>query len=294
MSLIVDNLSYNQALRSIREIILDTNPVQCFKVSGQDFLFKKDATEVALDSDTYTFTEVEKYYDLMDKLRSKEVNVEILPDFVATEFVRDTVNFNYPSITDEKTISRERYFSTYTIEKVIEEFYAYYCPYYGVPKTVARIFEDLDYFDRRKLVFWVAYYLVDKKRMNYAASSEAIRLQNEADGEICGTDGQLKNTETSITTRVGEVFSVTEKDKDDGKATEGFTSFWGDKYSYYTKLQLWIRDRFERQFKDFSLRDDAMISQSFTIEKGWENMAWINTMDFSKSTTDIMNPDYRV
>ena len=42
MSWIVDNVNYDQAIRTIREIVLDTNPVQCFKVSGQDFLFKKD------------------------------------------------------------------------------------------------------------------------------------------------------------------------------------------------------------------------------------------------------------
>lgn len=293
MSLIVDNLSYNQALRSIREIILDTNPVQCFNVSGQDFLFKKGTTEVALDSDTYTFSEVEKFYDLMNRLRDKDVTIEVLPDFVSTEYTKEAVNFNYPSILEAKTISRGRYFSDYTIEKVIEDFYAYYCPYFGVPRSVQDIFSDLDYFDRRKLVFWVAYYLVDKKRMNYATSSEIIRLQTDANGEICGTDGELKNTSTSITTRVGEVFSVTEKE-DNGSEFDGFTSFWGDKYSYYTKLQLWIRDRFEKQFKDFSLRDDAMISQSFTLEKGWENMAWVNTMDFSRVTTDIMNTDYRV
>ena len=43
MSWIVDNVNYDQAIRTIREIVLDTNPVQCFKVSGQDFYLKRIA-----------------------------------------------------------------------------------------------------------------------------------------------------------------------------------------------------------------------------------------------------------
>lgn len=293
MSLLVSDISYEQAIRAIREIILDTNPVQCFKVSGQDFLFSKDSTMVALDTQNFQFNEVVKYYDLMDKLMDKEVSIEILPDYIATEWTENTVNFNYPSIQTSKTISRKNYFSTDMIERVMEEFYAYYEPYDGIPKTVSTIFNYLDYFTRKKLIMWVAYYLVDRKRMFYASAGEMIRLQNSTNGtgDGCSSEGEIKNTETTITTRVGEVFSVTERTTEDGKGLAGFTSFWGDKYSYFTKLQLWIRDRFEKQFKDFSLRDDAMISSTFTMEKSWEPFAWVNTIQFSRDTYDILHPN---
>lgn len=296
MSLLVDNIDYNRALRTIRELVLDTNPVQCFKVSGQDFLFKKDSSGFGLDTDTYTFSELEKFYDLMSILRDKKVTISILPDFVATEYCSLTENFNYPSIQEEKAVYRKNYFSDELIERVMEEFFAYYSPYDGIPKTVRTIYGGLDYFNRRKLIFWVAYYLVDRKRMNYASAGEMIRLNSDDGngGEICGTEGELKSIDTTITTRVGEVFSVTERISDDGSGTEGFTSYWGDKYSYFTKLQLWIRDRFEKQFKDFSLRDDAMISQTFSLEKGWEPSAWVDTINFTRDTYDILQPDNRV
>ena len=213
MSLLVNDITYEQAIRAIREIILDTNPVQCFRVSGQDFLFSKNSTDIALDTQNFQFSEVEKYYDLMDKLRDKGVSIEILPDYIATEWTESTVNFNYPTIEDGKTISRKNYFSIGTIEAVMEEFYAYYIPYDGVPKTVRSIFDMLDYFSRRKLIFWVAYYLVDRKRMYYASAGEMIRMQNSSDGsgDGCSSEGEIKNTETTVTTRVGEVFSVTER-----------------------------------------------------------------------------------
>lgn len=292
MSWIVDNVNYDQAIRTIREIVLDTNPVQCFKVSGQDFLFKKDSGGFGISSDTYNFGQVEKYYDLMDKLREKEVSVTILPDFVSTEYSYLTLNFNYTTLTDEKTILRKNYFSDEVIEKVMEEFFGYYCYYDGVPKSVRSIFDGLSYFNRRKLIFWVAYYLIDRKRLNYASAGEMIRLTG-SNGDSCGSDGELKNTDTTITTKIGEVFSVTERISDDGSGLSGFTSFWGDKYSYFTKLQLWIRDRFEKQFKDFSLRDDAMVSQTFILEKGWEPSAWVDTINFSRNTIDILQSDDR-
>ena len=295
MSLIVNNISYNQALRTIRELILDTNPVQCFKVSGQDFLFSKNSTGVVLDDLTFNFGEVEKFYDLMEELREKEVNITILPDFVATEYCDDLLSFEHTSILEPKNLLRKNYFSTSIIERVMEDFFAYYCPYDGMPKSIMSIYESLDYFHRRKFIFWVAYYLVDRKRMNYASAGEMIRLNNiDDEDKICGTEGELKNIDTAVTTRVGDVFSVTEKTADDGKGLEGFTSYWGDKYSYFTKLQLWIRDRFEKQFKDFSLRDDAMISQTFTMDKDWQTSAWIDTINFTNSTSDILQPDNRV
>ena len=293
MSLLVAEMDYNQAIRSIREIVLDTSPVQCFKVSGQDFLFKKESNSFTLSDSTFSTGEAEKFYDLMDKIRAKSVTIGILGDFVPTEYTSNIVDFNYPSLSEIKTVSRDRYFSLETIEGFIEEYFAYYLTFTDSPRTLEQIFNELDYFQRKKLVFWVSYYLIDKKRMNYASTGEMIRLNNpeDLDDQVSGAGGQLKNIDETVTTKVGEVFTVTEKISEGGQGVKGFTSLWGDKYDYFTKLQLYIRDRFERQFRDYSLRDDAMITQEFGIEKGWEDSSWIDPNLFSNYTSSILNPD---
>ena len=291
MSLLVTNINFQQAIRSIREVVLDTSPVQCFNVSGQDFSFKKDVNGIVIGTDSYTFSGLQKQYDLLRKLRAKEVAVEILPDYVAVEVTTDLVNFDYAVTVDEKKlVERENYFSDYAIQKVMEEFFAFYTPYDGMPKTIETMFNNLEYMWKRKMILWVAYYLIDKKRMNYASVSEMIRLQNGSSGDGCTNDSQFKNVDTSITTRVGEVFSVTEKDAETGKGFDGFTDFWGDKFGYFTKLQLYIRSMFEKQFQDYSLRDDCMISQSFSMEKTWQTSAWIDTFDLSDFTRDVLQP----
>ena len=290
---VFNNITYKEAIDTIRELILDTNPVQCFKVSGQDFGFSKDGSGFVLNGELIPFDEVSKYFSLMEKLRIAKVDVQILPDYVSVEHTKYTLDFDFASISElSDSILREHYFSLEAIEKVMRDFYMYYGYYTEIPRTFEDLFNNLCYIDRLKLIYWVAYYLIGLKRMYYASNSEIIR-QYDTESSDCPNEGELKNTKKSITTRVGEVFSVTESDADDGNGLDGFTSFWGDQYSYYTKLQLWLRDRFEKLFKDFSLRDDAMICQSFQIERVWQNDAWVDTMNFSETTRDVLQFDDR-
>ena len=287
--MLVQDISYAQAIRSIREIVLDVGLVQAFKVSGQDLIFKKTLTEVTLGDTVKTIGEdgILKLYDLVALLVEKEVTVEILPDYVATEFVDGLINFDIATISDPNTgnvIKAKNYFTDSIIETVMIEFFSRYICYDGVVKTTQTIFDTLNYFQKRKLILWTAFYLVDRKRMQMASTSVLISQSNG--GVSCGgTD--FKNMEVSTTTRVGDVYTEMEKTVEDGKGLAGFTSLWGDKYSYLTKLQLYIRGKYEQLFNDFSLRDDAMISQSFTMEKTWENDAWLDTHGFSNDTYGI-------
>lgn len=293
MSLLVTDITFKQAIRSIRELILDINPVRCFRVYGQDFAFMKDSSGIVLDGVSYTFDEVARQYDLVRKLRTKGVSIQIYPDYVASEPTESLIDINFTLASDEsKIFERDNYFSDYIISNVVVDYFASYMGHSNQPRSIEYIFNTLHYMEKRKLILWVAYYMVDKKRMFYASTAEMIRLQSEQDGGLgCSSDGQLKNSEVSITTRIGEVFSVTEKDADTGKGFEGFTDFWGDKFGYFTKLQLYIRSMFEKQFQDYSLRDDCMITQTFTMEKQWQLSAWIDTHDLSSFTRDVLLPN---
>lgn len=287
--MMIADFDYQQSLKLVREVVLDISPVQCFKVSGQGFVFSKDSSGIVVDTETFTFAQMQKQYDLLYKLREKEISVEILPDYIATGDNLELTDFNFPDLNSPRVIEKRSYFPLSDIDNLYSEYFMNYIEFDGVPKTVESIFNQLDYLEKRRLVLWVAYYLVDRKRMYYASSSEMIRLQSSDSGGSCGNEGTFKNTDTSITTRIGDVFSMTEKIDESGKGLEGFTSLWGDKYSYLSKLQLWIRDRFEKQFKDYSLRDNAMISQSFSLEKAWRPYQWTDSLDYIGSS-DILNP----
>lgn len=298
--MLVDKMTYEQAIRSIRELVLDTNPVRCLTVTGQDFFFKKDSNGVVIAEKPFTFGEVGKFYELVEKLfEEPKVTYGLTEDYVATEPVKtlNDVEFTLTSAEPTRGLYRKQYFSNETIENAMIEAFPYLTCYVGYPRYTLDIFNnDLDYFDRRKLVLLTAYFLLDRRRMQTATATELIRKTNEINGvgDPCGGDGEIKNTSVSVTTRIGEVFTVNEKVEEDGKGLEGFTSLWGDKYSYLTKLQLYIRGLYEKQFGDFSLRDDAMRSSGFYLEKGWETSAWIDTINFSRTTLDILLPDNRL
>lgn len=294
MSLYLDDISFQSALDSIREVSLDLNPVQCFSITTeQDFSFVKTDGGFTINEQEYSFGDIPKLYHLMNKLNDiNGVTALPTPEYVPTDYCTNLINvtINLTKDSDPKsvTLKRKNFFSQSVIEEIMSNFFGSNLPYDGVPKTVSEIFDYLTYFDKQRMILWVAYYLIDRRRMMMASAGELMRINGM--GDSCG---DFVNKNNTVTTSVGDVFSVTESIDETGKGLDGFTSLWGDKYSYLTKYQLWIRDRLEKQFKDYSLRDDVMINQSFSMVKGWEGDAWINTLRLSEFTEDLMLPDNR-
>lgn len=282
--MLVKDITYVQALKSIREVVLDVGLVHSFKVSGQDLIFKKTDDVITIGDKDIDFKSDEAFknlYSLFGLLVEKGVEVEILPDYVATEFISGLNNFDITieKTGEPKTIYSKNYFTTDTIELVVIDFFDRYVYFDGVERTTEQIFNTLSYIMKRKLILWVSFYLIDKRRMQMASTKFLI---NRANGDSCG--GELKNKNIDVTVRVGEVYTENERTEEDGNGLKGFTSLWGDKYNYFTKLQLYIRSRFEKMFNDYSLRDDAMITQSFTLEKHWQGDAWVDTLGWSDDT----------
>lgn len=302
--MLVQDISYVQALRSIRELVLDVGLVQSFKVSGQDLSLKKTPLVVEVGDTTKDINpdgDFSKLYDFIALLVEKGVVVEILPDYVPTEYITGLIDFTIGTVppvepdpevpitqneVEEHVIKAKNYFTDATIESVMIEFFANYIPYDGRERTTQEIFDNMSYFYKRKMILWIAYYLVDRRRMQMASTMVLIG-KADGSGDMCG-GSDFKNTKIDVTTRIGDVYTEVEREDETGSGLDGFTSLWGDKYGYLTKLQLYIRSRFEKMFNDFSLRDDVMISQSFRMEKTWQNDAWIDTHGWSYDTLGIL------
>ena len=69
MSLYLDDISFQSAIDSIREVSLDLNPVQCFSITTeQDFSFVKTDGGFTINEQEYSFGDIPKLYHLMNKL----------------------------------------------------------------------------------------------------------------------------------------------------------------------------------------------------------------------------------
>ena len=141
---------------------------------------------------------------------------------------------------------------------------------------------DFDYYHSKKICYWVAYWLVDIRRSALALYTATTGGTTSASSSSVGID-----TMKDVTVRVGDVFTITERQQPQADGQKGFTTLWGDKDSYWTRLQLYLRMQFEKLFNDFSLRDDVLRSSNFTIDKNWSPFAHVDTFDFSASTRDI-------
>ncbi len=227
-----------------------------------------------------------KVYNVLRQLQlnGKCETITYPASYAATEVTTALTPCDYDATNTEAgvIIKRDYYFSDEAIHEYVTRFVEYFYDIATIPPPVAFTYQSIPYFNPRQVAYWVAYYLIDKMRMNFAAVDNINGLNSAG----------LINTSEETITSVGDVFKTIEKNTDgtDGKGMLGFTSFWGDKYSYYTKLQLWIREQYERMFKDFSLRDDAMICQTFSIEKTWEPFAYIDSMRKSPYAKDIFTP----
>jgi hypothetical protein len=303
--MVIRNKNYDQILVAIRELIMDVSPVQSFSVkkATPGFSFSKSDTQVIIDSVPYAIgsAEVLKIYHLMPLLIAKGASVDVLPDHVALELTSSLQNFNFLAAAleaaDGATVSRSNYFSAETIDGVIEDFFNMYQPplyWDNVPREVSSIVNTLDYLDTRKLAYWTAYYLIDRKRMLVATSSVAQKKNTfstvapGSSGGGCDDDASLVNKERTVTMKIGDSFTVTETNAKQDEQPVGLTSIWGDNYEFLTKLQLYLRDRYERLFRDYSLRDNVAVSTTVTLEKGWTPFAYYDTHDLSQFTRDIL------
>jgi hypothetical protein len=300
MGLLIQSLEISNAIKAIRELIMDVNPVPFAQVRGQGFTFSKSSTDIVIDGVAYTFEEIEKVYEFMEELREKlndDTDIIIDSSFVSTEYADGIQTFSHTFAADNTEyfqLKRKRFFSDKYILSVMNEFFIQYLTFNESPATVETVYKDLNYLDQKKLILWCAFYLVDRKRM-FLATAQILQEQNEGNTDA-ETGTEFKNSKRTITASVGDVFSETINEGDEGGANSsgntaltGFTALWGDQYSYLAKLQLWIRQRFEKQFNDFSLREDCLISTKVSMEKTWTPDTYMDSTNFSRSTLDLIN-----
>lgn len=135
----------------------------------------------------------------------------------------------------------------------------------------------------QQMVLWCAFWLLDSRRQTMSGAKfmrdKALGMESEE---------RLVNRSQSITTRVGDTYTMVESEQPDGMAAANSTNLWGDQYSYLAKLQLHIRSRLEKLYQDFSLRDNLIINSTFSIEKNWRPNDYVDGSRLSGSATDIL------
>lgn len=182
------------------------------------------------------------------------------------------------------TFFRRYFFSDVEIERVIRTYYRRVLDIYEVELTddiIGRLIRPSE----EHLALWVSYHIVEKRRL-YEQAAAAIG-QSFSDGtDYVGAD-LSQSMGTTTTTQIGSVFTISE-DPSKGYFYEDFNrigsdNVLGDRYSFWYKLQIWLRQQLEDQFNDYSLRKNNVMMGYTELVRELDFRAYYDSYPFTLS-----------
>ena len=207
----------------------------------------------------FSFNDYPTLEDIMNALIEANVIVAYTPYFRGTEPSTVLIQVKNKELTEDFTAFRRYFFSDEEIKTMI-------CWYYFVVLDIKdveltdEIVSKLVRPSEKHLAIWVSYYLVDKRRL-YENAANAIGQTFTDGSDYTGSSDTTAGTVTTV--QIGSVFNITEdpttQDLYENVAQVGVDSVWADRFSFWYRLQLYLRELLETQFGDYSLRKNQVI-----------------------------------
>ena len=230
-----------------------------------------------------SFNEHSTLEDIMNALIEANVTVAYTPYFRGGEPSNVLIQVKNKKLTEDFTAFRRYFFSDEEIKEMIRWYYFKVLDIRNVELTdevVGRLVRPSE----KHLALWVAYHLVDKRRL-YENASKAIGQSFTDGSDYVGSSDNTNGTVTTV--QIGSVFNVTE-DPHTGHLYEDFNrvgsdNVWGDRYSFWFRLMLYLRDLLETQFGDFSLRKDNVIPGYISLQRELDFRSYYDSYPFTLS-----------
>lgn len=292
-------VTLNEIMTAVRELTFDRFIIPAFAVKqmGEGFFITIDRTYVpesveieeymkgrllvckksysdSADAETTVETIVDLPFndyptleDLMDALIEANVVVAYTPYFMGSESSLSLIPVKDKELTEDFTSFRRYFFSDAAIENTIRWYYERVLEIRNVELT-EEIVGMLKRPSEKHLAIWVSYYMVDKRRL-YENAATAIGQTFTDGSDYCGSSSITAGTVTTV--NVGSVFNITE-DPSTGFLYEDFNrvgsdNVWGDRYSFWYRLMVYLRDLLETQFGDYSLRKNNVIPGYISLQR---------------------------
>lgn len=230
------------------------------------------------------FNEYRTLEILMNALIKAGIVVAYTPYFIGTEPSASLIlNKNKP-LSEDFTVFRRNFFSDSEIVRTIEWYYAKVLEIYGADvndELIGRLKRPAE----RHMAIWVAYHLVDKRRVYENAASSVSQSFTDGSDYVGSSDNGGIGTTTTV--QIGSVFSISE-DPTRGYFYEDFSrigsdNFWGDRYSFWYKLMIYLRDLLETQFGDYSLRKDTVMQGNIVLQRELDFRSYFDSYPFTLS-----------
>ena len=294
-------VTLNEIMTAVRELTFDRFIIPAFAIKqmsgyfisitpakgddlGRLVIGKQEKTEEDTEQDmVFEFSEYPTLETLMNALIDSEIVVAYTPYFRGSESASSLIKVTEKSLDEDFTAFRRYFFSD---DETAEMIKWYYWKVLDIPNVelnndvIGRLLRPSE----KHLALWTAYHLVDKRRM-YENAANAIGQSFTDGSDYVGSTIENGGTTTSV--QIGSVFSVTE-DPARGYFYEdynrvGSDDTWGDRYSFWYKLMLYLRDLLETQFGDFSLRKDNVIPGYISLQRELDFRSYYDSYPFTLS-----------
>lgn len=291
-------VTLNELMTAVRELTFDRFIIPAFALKqmpdsfisitpkkGEDLgrLVIKSNVEGKEEQKVFEFSEYPTLETLLDALIDDGIVVAYTPYFRGTEPTGNLIKVTDKSLDEDFTAFRRYFFSDVETEEVIKW---YYWRVLDIPNVELTndIVGRLQRPSEKHLALWVSYHLVDKRRL-YENAANAIGQSFTDGSDYSGSTIDNGGTTTSV--QIGSVFSITE-DPARGYFYEdynrvGSDNTWGDRYSFWYKLMLYLRDLLETQFGDFSLRKDNVIPGYISLQRELDFRSYYDSYPFTLS-----------
>lgn len=221
--------------------------------------------------------------DIMNALIEANVIVAYTPYFRGTEPSTVLIQVKNKELTEDFTSFRRYFFSDEEIKEMLRWYYFVVLDIKDVELT-DEIVGKLVRPSEKHLALWVSYYLVDKRRL-YENAANAIGQTFTDGSDYTGSSDTGAGKVTTV--QIGSVFNVTE-DPSTGFLYEDFNrvgsdNVWGDRYSFWYKLMVYLRDLLETQFGDYSLRKDNVIPGYISLQRELDFRSYYDSYPFTLS-----------
>lgn len=221
---------------------------------------------------------------LLEALIAHNIVLAYTPYFRGEEPSTSLIQVAGVELTENITLFRRYFFSDEEIKKWITWYYWRVLDIPNVELT-DELIGKLIRPSEMHMALWVSYQLVGRRRLFESAASSIG--QSFTDGSDYAGSDISDSMGTTTTTQIGSVFTITE-DPSKGYFYEDFNrvgsdNVLGDRYSFWYRLQLWIREQLEEIFGDYSLRKDQVIPGYIELQRELDFRSYYDSYPFTLS-----------
>jgi hypothetical protein len=266
---------------SIQPKLIDETETTLVKRGSYLTLWEKQGEEqnniIEIDLQERTLEEV------MERLIEEGIVVAYTPYFRGAE--KGTTLIKVTKELDEDFTAFRKYF--FSDEEIMHVVVRYYERVLGIRGEITdEVISQLKRPSEQHLAIWVAYHLVDKRRL-YENAASSIGQSFTDGSDYAGSSEASIGASTHTSVQIGSVFSITE-DPTGGYFYEDFNrigsdNVWGDRYSFWYKLMLYLRGLLESEFGDFSLRKDNIMQGTIELERALDFRSYFDSYPFTLS-----------